>query len=418
MNLLVLNCGSSSLKYRFFSLPTGTEVFGGEVQRIGSKTAEQSTITHRKVGLEDTRPVSAKDYKEALEEVVKLVREESEFTPDAIAHRLVKGGREFPASAVITKDDFHSLDEIADLAPLHNPPVVDLIKECDVVFPGLPQVVVLDTSFHSTIPDYATTYAIPGDLRRELGIRKYGFHGISHEYITEETSKFLHIPISQFTAVTCHLGSGGASLSPIVGGKSADNSMGFSPLQGLVMSTRCGDLDQAVILKMLAYAEGDFRKVSKVLNKKSGVLALSGVSSDIRDVINRAARTTDDRLSLALDVYIGRIRRYLGAYLTVAARPHAVIFTDTIGETIPYVREAVCNGMEYFGLRIDEWKNNNIASYPAEVSSPESKVKIVVVRTNEELAIARKAWGLMKSSEKLTGKREKRKEIDEEVNCL
>ncbi len=417
MNLFVLNCGSSSLKYKMFSFPSGEELFGGEVQRIGSKTAEQPRIIHRKLGSENTRFVDAMSYKDALREVIKLARDESGFPPDAIAHRLVQGGKDFPTSAVISRNDFSALDGIADLAPVHNPPVVALIKECDLLYPDIPQAIVLDTAFHSTIPDYAAAYAIPEKLRRELGIRKYGFHGISHEYVAEETARFLHIPSPELKAISCHLGSGGASLCAIVDGKSVDNSMGFSPLQGLVMSTRCGDLDQAVILKMLAYSEGDSGKVSNILNKRSGVLGLSGISGDIRDVINRALETEDERARRTLDVYIWRVRKYLSSYLAVVGLPQAVIFTDTIGESIPYVREAVCLGMEYFGLRIDEWKNRNILTYPADVSASGSRSRIVVVKTNEEKAIARKAYMLITGDLPQSNTSGNRKEFDEEINC-
>ncbi len=394
MNIFVLNCGSSSLKYRMISMPGGEEILGGEVQRIGAKTAESSRIVHRAGGREETNMINAGGYKEALSEVFKLAEKDPSFPPDAFGHRLVQGGQEFREDTFVTERDYPSLDNIADLAPIHNPPVIELIKECNIRYREIPQAVILDTSFHSSIPDYAYTYPLPESVRNELGIRKYGFHGISHRYVTEVAADFLGIPAGNFNAVSCHLGSGGASLCAVVGGKSADNTMGFSPLQGLVMSTRCGDLDPAVVLRMIAYSEGDYSRVDKVLNKKSGVLGLSGVSSDIRDIIERAENTDDERARTTLDVYLSRIKKYLGAYLTLVGKTHALIFTDTIGETVPYVRELVCRNMDYFGIRVDKWKNRTIAGSPADISSSGSHVHVLVVRTNEEAAIARRTHEL------------------------
>ncbi len=395
MNIFVLNCGSSSLKYKMISMPSGEEVLGGEAQRIGSKTAEPSRIFHRVAGAEKIFNVKMEGYKEAFAEVMKILGDD--FVPDVFAHRLVQGGTEFKKDEIIERSAFPALENIKDLAPIHNPPVVGLIKECDEKYPDTPQAIILDTSFHSTIPEYAYTYLLPRTITDDLGIRKYGFHGISHQYVSEEAARFLNIEIEKFNGVSCHLGSGGASLCAIVNGKSVDNSMGFSPLQGLVMSTRSGDLDPAVILKMIAYSAGDFSKVSNILNKKSGVLGMSGTSSDIRDVINRASY--DEKSDITLDVYLWRIKKYLGAYLTAVGKADAIIFTDTIGESIPAVRESVCTNMEFFGLKMDAWKNGSLAGYPADVASPESKVRILVIKTNEELAIAKRAYHLLLSQD-------------------
>lgn len=396
MNVFVLNCGSSSLKYRMISMPDGEEILGGEVQRIGSKTAATSRIVHRVPGRETViLPVTIKNYSEAFHEVVHHVERDTSFPPDVFAHRLVQGGSEFPVSRVLSDDDYPLLDKVRDLAPIHNPPAVELIEECNDRYPGIPQAVILDTAFHSTIPGYARTYPLPEDIREELGIRKYGFHGISHQYVTEAAAEFLHVPPGKLNAVGCHLGSGGASLCAVVGGKSVDNTMGFSPLQGLVMSTRSGDVGPSVVLKMLAYSEGDYSKVNGILNKKSGVLGLSGTSSDIRDVIERSADTDDERAQTTLDVYVSRIKKYLGAYLAVVGNADAIIFTDTVGESVPYVRELVCRDMDYFGVVLDEWKNRMVSAFPADVSATTSKVRILVIKTNEESAIAKRAYELL-----------------------
>ncbi len=394
MNIFVLNCGSSSLKYRMISMPDGEEILGGEVQRFGAKTAEPSRIVHRVSDREETFPVRVSSYAEAFSEVIKLMEKDMSFPPDAFAHRLVQGGAEFNSSTILASSDYPALEKVRDLAPIHNPPVIELIKECSRKYPEIPQAVILDTAFHSTIPDYAHTYPIPEEIREELGIRKFGFHGISHQYVTEAAAEFLDVPLGKLNAVSCHLGSGGASLCAVVGGKSVDNTMGFSPLQGLVMSTRCGDLGPSVVLKMIAYSGGDYSRVNKILNKKSGVLGLSGISSDIRDIIDRAADTDDERAQTTLDVYLSRIKKYLGAYLTVIGRADAIIFTDTIGESVPYVRERVCRNMDYFGVELDEWKNKTVNCFPADISSPHSKVRILVVKTNEEAAIARRTYEL------------------------
>lgn len=396
MNIFVLNCGSSSLKYRMISMPDGEEILGGEVQRIGSKTAESSRIVHRVSGRETTTiPLTITNYSEAFREVVRLVEMDTSFPPEVFAHRLVQGGSEFPASTILSENDYALLERVKDLAPIHNPPVVELIEECNRRYPGIPQAVILDTAFHSTIPEYARTYPLPEEIREELGIRKYGFHGISHQYVTEAASEFLHVQLEKFNAVSCHLGSGGASLCAIVGGRSVDNTMGFTPLQGLVMSTRSGDIGPAVVLRMLAYSAGDFSKVNKILNKKSGVLGLSGVSSDIRDIIERVAGTDDEKAQTTLDVYISRIKKYLGAYLTVVGGADAIIFTDTIGESVPCVRELVCRNMDYFGVALDEWKNKKVSEFPADISETGSKVRVLVIKTNEELAIAKRTYELL-----------------------
>ncbi len=399
-------------------MPSGEEILGGEVQRIGGRTAESARIVHRGPRGESIRRISVNSYKEAFTEVMKALASESGPSPDIFAHRLVQGGMEFRSNTIIRDDDFESLELVKGLAPIHNPPVVEIIEECRRAYPEIPQAVVLDTAFHSTIPSYAYTYPIPPDVADQLGIRKYGFHGISHQFVTGETAEYLHIPLEELNVVSCHLGSGGASLCAVVGGKSVDNTMGFSPLQGLVMSTRCGDLDPALILKLIAFSGGNYSQVNDLLNKKSGVLGLSGLSSDIRDVISRATKTDDERAQMTLDVYLWRVRKYLGAYLTVVGCPHAIIFTDTIGESVPYVREAVCRNLDFFGVKLDEWKNRNISHYPADISAKDSRVRIIVVKTNEELAIAKNAYERFVSQGRRLSESEKGECLDEQVDCL
>jgi acetate kinase len=393
MNIIVFNCGSSSLKYRVLSMPDETEIAGGEAQRVGPPTSEPSTIFHRFKGMKSTHTVPMRNHFAAFGEVMKLISAERESAPDAAAHRIVHGGSVFRSPVILDRTAVSRLESIKELAPIHNPPATELIHACRTIRPGLPQVAVFDTAFHSTIPDYACTYALPARLRTTYGIRKYGFHGTSHQFVAEEAAKHLAIPFTAFNAVSCHLGSGGASLCAIAGGKSRDNTMGYSPLQGLVMSTRSGDLDPAIAMNLLYYHGGDADRVEKILNNKSGILGLSGFSADVRDLL--ADSSKNQRVESALDVYLWRLKKYLGAYLATVTNAHAVIFTDTIGETVPGVRWAMCSGMEAFGLEIDPVRNKTTDALPAEISTNGSDVRILVVATNEELAIARQSHRLL-----------------------
>ena len=412
MNVLVLNCGSSSLKYRLIAMPGEVELAGGEAQRVGPATSEPARIYHRVAGAQRVVEVDMPTHAAAFDEVIKLLGESEGLTPDMLGHRLVHGGERFHHSVVIDDHAMEGLLAVKDTAPLHNPPAIGLIQACRQRYSHLPQVAVFDTAFHSTIPNYARTYALPKAIRRDLGIRKYGFHGTSHQYVAAEAARFLGKPLRQLNAVSCHLGSGGASLCAIVKGRSVDNTMGFSPLQGLIMSTRCGDLDPAVTLQLLHDHVTDPDIVEKVLNQKSGVLSLSGTSSDIRDVLagmSDGGSTTNSppggkasqRLRDTASLYLWRIRKYLGAYLAVVGTPDAVIFTDTIGETMPAVRYAMCADMEWFGLHLDPARNVAAGSLPADISVEGSKVRILVIATNEELAIARQTYAVLCAGSKV-----------------
>jgi acetate kinase len=313
--------------------------------------------------------------------------------PDVIGHRLVNGGPTVTDHSFIDDSVLAELIACQDLAPIHNPPAIATIEACREMFPGLPQVVISDTAYHRTIPLHARTYAIPQDVSREMGIRKYGYHGISHQYVVTETASLMKIPLDRFRAVSCHLGSGGASLCAVVDGRSIDNTMGYSPLQGLIMSTRCGDLDPGITLRLMADAVGDRTAVEARLNNKSGVLGLSGRSADIRDAIDSTAGArSNDRDRMTAQVYLWRLKKYLGAYLALVGRAHAVIFTDTIGETVPRVRETVCSGMDLFGITLDPQRNASAQPLPVDVAAPQSPVRVWAVQTNEEISIARSVY--------------------------
>jgi acetate kinase len=397
MNILVLNCGSSSLKYRLIEMPSERELVAGEAQRVGPKTAERSRIVHRELGEEQTMEADLPDHRSAFVAVHRLLARRPELEPHVLAHRLVHGGSYFSADAVIDQHAIELLNKTLPLAPIHNPPAVALIEACHQLFPKLPQVAVFDTVYHATIPAAARDYALPRHWIEKLGIRKYGFHGTSHAYVVARAAEFCGIALNDFHAVSCHLGSGGASLCAVVGGKSIDNTMGYSPLQGLIMSTRSGDLDPAVTLRLLARASGDTSKVEELLNRRSGVLGLSGASADLRDVLALSRQTSGElgeRYSRAVDVYLWRLRKYLGSYLTLVGTPHAVIFTDTIGELVPEVRWAVCSDLAVFGLELDPVRNANVREFPADLATHSSRVRILVIATNEELAIARRTHAM------------------------
>ncbi len=401
MNILVFNCGSSSLKFRLLAMPSERELSGGEAQRIGPTTAKPSCLVLNRVdGGKATREVPMRDHAAALDEVVRVLGERPGSMPEVLGHRLVNGGPSIDDRCRVDEVVMNELEAYRDLAPIHNPPAIDTIRACAKVFPGLPQVVVSDTAYHRTLPDYARTYAIPPAMARELGLRKYGYHGISHQYVVNETARRMHVPLERFNAVSCHLGSGGASLCAVVNGQSVDNTMGYSPLQGLIMSTRCGDLDPGVALRLLADAVGDRSAVESMLNHRSGVLGLSGVSADIRDAFEALGRPKHSRQAeFTTQTYLWRLRKYLGAYLALVGTPQAVIITDTIGETVPEVREALCAGMDPFGIVMDNDRNARLTELPADVSASISRVRVWVVATNEEVAIARSVYATVTAND-------------------
>lgn len=395
MRIIVFNCGSSSLKYRLIDMPGEIELAAGEAERVGPKTALSGCIHHRAFGALEDHEQDMPDHGAAFSAVMALLERDARLVPEAIGHRMVHGGALFKNHVVVDDHAFQGLEQVQNLAPIHNPPALRLLAACRQLYPKLPETVVFDTAFHSTISASARTYALPFQVARSHGFRKYGFHGTSHAYVAEEAAKYLGIPLGELRAVSCHLGSGGASLCAIVNGKSVDNTMGYSPLQGLVMSTRSGDLDPAIALSLVARAQGDSRAVEDMLNRKSGLLGLSGVSADIRDVL--AKQQTDESLVRAGEVYLWRIRKYLGAYLFLTERPHCIIFTDTIGEKIPYVRWAVTAGLDSLGVILDPLKNAEPGPLPVDLASPRSRTRILAIATNEEVAIARASYALLAS---------------------
>lgn len=390
MNILVINCGSSSLKYQLIDMD-GEEVLAkGLVERIG---IEGSVIKHDTTGKDRVvieEPM--KDHKRALELVLQVIVDEkhgaikSMDEIGAVGHRVVHGGEEFANSVVIDEAVMKALDRCIELAPLHNPPNIMGIEACRELMPETPMVGVFDTAFHQTIPAENYIYPLPYEFYEKYKVRRYGFHGTSHKYVSLRAAEILGKDIKDLNIVTCHLGNG-SSVTAVQGGKSIDTSMGFTPLEGLAMGTRSGDIDPAIIPFIMNKENMDFEDVNDLLNKKSGVLGISGVSSDFRD-LEVAAQEGNERAQLALDVFCNRVTKYIAAYAAQMCSIDALVFTAGIGENSASIRERVCEGLECLNIIIDK-ELNDVRGKEAIVSKELGAVKILVVPTNEELMIAR-----------------------------
>lgn len=397
MKVLVVNCGSSSLKYQLIDMTDESVLAKGLVERIG---IEGSVLKHEATGKEKKvieEPM--KDHKKALQLVLEALvnREYGAISDmkeiDAVGHRVVHAGEKFSDSVVINEAVIKALEECIELAPLHNPPNLIGIHACMELMPGVPMVGVFDTAFHQTMPPASYIYPLPYEYYEKYGVRRYGFHGTSHKYVAQRTAAMMGKDLSELKIVTCHLGNG-ASITAVDQGKSVDTSMGFTPLEGLVMGTRSGDLDPAIITYIMDKENLSIDEVNTLLNKKSGVLGISGVSSDFRD-IESAASEGNKRAQLALDKFNVRVRKYIAAYAAVMGGVDAVVFTAGLGENSITARESICKGFEFMGLELDEEKNA-VRGKEAIVSKDDSKVKVLVIPTNEELMIARDTLGLLK----------------------
>jgi len=332
------------------------------------------------------------DHKDAIQATIRaLVNEKIGVISDmseisAVGHRVVHGGEKFHDSVVIDDEVMKAIEECIDLAPLHNPPNIIGIRACKQIMPDTPMVAVFDTAFHQTLPEYAYLYALPYDIYKKYGIRKYGFHGTSHKYVAERAAVMLNRPLEELKLITCHLGNG-ASICAIKDGKSVDTSMGFTPLAGLAMGTRSGSIDPAVVAFLIDKEKMTVDEINDFLNKKSGVLGISGISSDFRD-LEAAADGGNERAKLAIDIFCYRVKKYIAEYSAVTEGIDAVIFTAGIGENNARVRKQIVNGLEYLGIKIDSEKNN-VRGKEVDISAGDAIVKTLVIPTNEELAIAR-----------------------------
>lgn len=389
MKILVVNCGSSSLKYQLFEMDNEEVLAKGLVERIG---IDGSILTHSVNGGKFIKEAPMDNHTDAIKYVIEalLDKEHGVITDmteiNAVGHRVVHGGEKYSESVLINEDVLNVLEDLSKLAPLHNPANIIGIKACQALMPDVPMVGVFDTSFHQTMPKEAYMYAIPYEIYEKYGVRKYGFHGTSHKYVSYKAAEFLGRDIKDMNIVTCHLGNG-ASLCAVKGGISIDTSMGFTPLEGSVMGTRSGDIDPAVIAFLVQELEKNVDEVLNILNKKSGVLGVSGVSSDFRD-IEDAASKGNERAKLALDLYHYRVRKYIGSYAAAMGGLDCIVFTAGIGENGKTTRKEICKGLEFLGVKFDE-KLNDVRGELREINTEDSKVKILIVPTNEELMIAR-----------------------------
>ncbi len=397
MKVLVINAGSSSLKYQLIDMTNEAVLAKGLCDRIG---IENSFIKQSK-GDEEAVVISKvlKNHRDAIEAVINALTDEkigvikSMSEISAVGHRIVHGGEKFNSSAIINEKVMEAVRECIDIAPLHNPPNIIGIEACQQIMPGIPMVGVFDTTFHSSMPDYAYLYAIPYELYQKYGIRKYGFHGTSHKYVSERAAELLGKPLNELKIITCHLGNG-SSICAVDKGRSIDTSMGFTPLQGLAMGTRSGTIDPEVVTFLMEKEDLTVKGISNLLNKKSGVLGVSGVSSDFRD-LHAAADEGNKRAELALEIFAYGVKKFIGEYIAVMNGVDAVVFTAGIGENNSVIRSQVLKNMDFLGIKIDAAKNK-IRGEEIDISMPDATVRTLVIPTNEELAIARETLRLLK----------------------
>lgn len=403
MKILVLNCGSSSLKYQLINIVDKSIIASGLVERIGLSAP---ILTHKygdeKLIIDEEKQLSngavITDHKVAVATVLNVLTCEqvgvigSVTEIGAVGHRVVHGGEKYAASVLIDDDVMTVLEECSKLAPLHNPANITGIKACQHSMPNTPMVAVFDTAFHQTMPPEAYIYSLPYEIYTEHKVRRYGFHGTSHKYVANQAAKFLNKDISELKIITCHLGNG-ASVAAIKYGKSIDTSMGFTPLAGLTMGTRCGDIDPSILAYLSHEINMSIDELDNLMNKKSGVLGLSGISSDFRDIEN-AASQGNQRAQLALDVFTYNVKKYIGSYTAAMNGVDIIVFTAGLGENDKVTRANIVNGVSFLGVKIDDEKNN-IRGQTGVISTDDSKVTAMLIPTNEELMIAEETYALV-----------------------
>ncbi|WP_018702420.1 acetate/propionate family kinase [Anaeromusa acidaminophila] len=390
MKVLVINCGSSSLKYQLFNMADESVLAKGLVERIG---IEGSVLKHQpgeaeKVTIETEIPDHSVAIKLVLNALVDakhgVIKDMNEIS--AVGHRVVHGAEKFATSVRINGAVMDALEECIEMAPLHNPPNILGIKACEKLMPGVAQVGVFDTAFHQTMPKHAFIYGLPYEVYKKHGIRRYGFHGTSHKFVSQQCAEMMGKKPEDIKVITCHLGNG-SSVAAVKNGAVVDTSMGLTPLEGLVMGTRCGDIDPAILPMLMKKENMDADAIDSYINKESGVLGISGVSSDFRD-IEGAADEGNERAQLALDVFAYRVQKYVGAYAAAMNGVDAIVFTAGLGENSISMRESIAEAFGYLGAKIDK-DRNNVRGKACEISTADSKVKLFVIPTNEELMIAR-----------------------------
>jgi len=396
MNVLVINCGSSSLKYQLINSESEAVLAKGLCERIGI----DGRLVYQKAGLDkEITEAPMPTHKEAIQLVLDaLVNEKTGAIASlaevgAVGHRIVHGGEKFSSAALITPDMLAAVEECNDLAPLHNPANLIGINACAELMPNVPMVGVFDTAFHQTMPEKAYMYGLPYEYYEKYGVRKYGFHGTSHSFVSKRTAEFLGLDINNSKIIVCHLGNG-SSISAVLNGKCVDTSMGLTPLEGLPMGTRSGNIDPAIVEFVAKKEELDLAGVMNVLNKKSGVQGISGVSSDFRD-LEAGMKEGNERCKLALDMFAYKVAQTVASYAASMNGVDAIAFTAGVGENGPITRAGVCQYLGFMGVELDE-EANDVFGKERVISTPDSKVKVAVVPTNEELAICRETVALVK----------------------
>lgn len=389
MKILVLNCGSSSIKYKLFDMTTKEVIAQGGIEKIGLKGSflKLTLPNGEKKVLEKDIPEHTIGVEFILNTLINpeygAIKSLDEI--NAVGHRMVHGGERFSESVLLNKEVLEAFTACNDLAPLHNPANLKGVNAVSAILPNIPQIGVFDTAFHQTMPDYAYMYAIPYEMYEKYGVRRYGFHGTSHRYVSKRVCEFLGIQAEGTKIITCHIGNGG-SISAIKDGKCVDTSMGLTPLEGLMMGTRSGDIDGGAVTFIMEKEHLDAAGVSNLLNKKSGVMGIFGKSSDMRDLENAVA-AGDPKAILAENMYFYRIKKYIGAYAAALGGVDVIVFTGGVGENQASARWGACSGLEYMGVKLDAEKNK-VRGEEAIISADDSKVKVVVIPTDEELMIA------------------------------
>ncbi|MFW5981697.1 MAG: acetate/propionate family kinase [Halanaerobiaceae bacterium] len=396
MKILVLNSGSSSVKYQLIDMEDETVLAKGLVERIGidDSVLEQESIDEKIIEIKKDIPNHSVAIKMVIDALLDKDRGVLSSMDEikAVGHRVVHGGEKFAESTIITDEVIKEIDSVSELAPLHNPANLTGIKVCEELLPDKPQVAVFDTAFHQTMPKRAFLYALPYEYYEKYGIRRYGFHGTSHKYVAQRTALLMDKPLENLKIITCHLGNG-ASIAAIDRGKSVDTSMGLTPLEGLVMGTRCGDIDPAIIPFLMDKEDLSIEEVDNIMNKKSGLYGVSGISSDSRDV-TAGAEEGNERAQSALEIFKYRIIKYIGAYMTAMSGVDAIVFTAGIGENQQDLREDIVESLSFLNVYLDE-KANGIRKKEVEISTSDSMIKLFVIPTNEELMIARETKALL-----------------------
>ena len=395
MKILIVNAGSSSLKYQLINMDNEATIAQGMIERIG---IEGGKLTQKANGEKRVIMSDMKDHLDAVAMMIQVLTDKdygvitSMDEVGAVGHRVVQGGELFTASAVINDEVIAAIEKNVQLAPLHNPANLMGIYACQKIMPNTPMVAVFDTAFHQTMPPKSYLYGVPMEYYERLRVRRYGFHGTSHRYVSQRAAEILGRPIEELRLVTCHLGNG-SSMAAVQFGKSVDTSMGMTPLEGVIMGTRSGNVDPAVLQFIMNHENLDINQMLDILNKQSGFLGISGISSDMRDV-EEAAANGDRNSQIAIDMLYQGIKKYIAAYAAVMGGVDAVIFTAGIGENGWELREGVLENMEFLGIKFDKEKNK-VRGKEIEISTPDSKVKVLVVPTNEEIVLARDTLALV-----------------------